>query len=102
VNFLLKTSSIEGKADNKTSAGGSVQMSPPLPLIGAIGYVDLQQFSPLTACQKQPTSEAARPTINSTAPVSQTLEDFDQPDAKEYGSLGAKERGACESVLYAS
>jgi hypothetical protein len=34
---------------------------PPLP-IGQIGYSDLQHHSPLTACQKPPTSEVARRT----------------------------------------
>jgi hypothetical protein len=70
---------------NRPLADQLTLQRPPL-LVGQIGYRDLQHYSPLTACQKRPTSEAARPTTNSTALVSQTLEDFDQPDAKAYGS----------------
>ena len=46
---------------NRPLADQLTLQRPPL-LIGQIGYSDLQHYSPLTACQTPPTSEAARPT----------------------------------------
>src|SRR5437899_284415 len=54
---------------NRPLADQLTLQRPPL-LIGQIGSSDLQHYSPLPACQKPPTSAAARL----------------QPDAKGYGS----------------
>ena len=67
------------------------QQRPPL-FIEQVGYSDLQQYFPSTACQKPPTSEGTRRTLVSefcagpTARSQRLTTYFDQTRVKGYGS----------------
>jgi hypothetical protein len=65
---------------------------PPL-RIGQIGDSDLQHYSPLTVCQKPPTSEALHFVLQLRATTK-----YGRPDATGYGSWGAKKAGTRESI----